>query len=88
RNLLPWDIMQGRHYQNPGGLRIGTSEITRLGMKEKEMDQIAEFIKQVLIDKKDPNKVKEEIKEFRRVFQEVKYCFQSPNEAYEYHKFY
>jgi len=88
RNLLPWDIMQGRHYQNPGGLRIGTSEDTRLGMKEKEMDQIAEFIKQVLIDKKDPNKVKEEIKEFRRGFQEVKYCFQSPNEAYEYYKFY
>jgi len=88
RNLLPWDIMQGRHYQNPGGLRIGTSEITRLGMKEKEMDQIAVFIKQVLIDKKDPKKVKEEIKEFRKDFQEVKYCFQSPNEAYEYYKLY
>jgi len=88
RNLLPWDIMQGRHYQNPGGLRIGTSEVTRLGMKEKEMNQIAEFIKQVLIDKKDPDKIKEEIQEFRKDFQEIQYCFQSPNEAYKYHKFY
>jgi glycine hydroxymethyltransferase len=88
RNLLPWDITQGRHYQNPGGLRIGTSEVTRLGMKEREMDQIAEFMKEVLIDKKDPNSVKEEIKEFRKDFQEVKYCFQTPNEAYKFHKFY
>ncbi|MGB5910104.1 MAG: serine hydroxymethyltransferase [Promethearchaeia archaeon] len=88
RNLLPYDITQGRHYQNPGGLRIGTSEITRLGMGKSEMEDIAEFIKKVLVDKKEPKKIKLEVAEFRKNFQEIKYCFQSANQAYEYFKFY
>jgi glycine hydroxymethyltransferase len=88
RNLLPYDIAQGRHYQNPGGLRIGTSEITRLGMGKSEMEDVAEFIKKILIDKKDPKKIKLEVAEFRKNFQEIKYCFQSANQAYEYVKFY
>ncbi|MFW9876946.1 MAG: serine hydroxymethyltransferase [Candidatus Thorarchaeota archaeon] len=88
RNLLPYDIAEGRHYQNPGGLRIGTSEITRLGMGTSEMTDIAELIKKLLIDKVDPKKIKTEVVEFRKEFQEVKYCFQSPNRAYEYLKFY
>ena len=88
RNLLPYDIAEGRHYQNPGGLRIGTSEVTRLGMGKSEMIDIAEFIKKVIIDKEAPNKIKSEIAEFKQEFQEIKYCFQSPNSAYEYLKFY
>jgi len=88
RNLLPYDIAEGRHYQNPGGLRMGTSEITRLGMGKSEMVDIAEFFKKLLIDKKDPKKIKNEVIEFRKDFQEIKYCFQSPNKAYEYLKFY
>jgi glycine hydroxymethyltransferase len=88
RNLLPWDISEGRHYQDPGGLRLGTSEITRLGMGKSEMVDIAEFIKKILIDKADPKKVKQEVIEFRKDFQEIKYCFQSPNKAHEYMKFF
>jgi glycine hydroxymethyltransferase len=88
RNLLPWDIAQGRHYKNPGGLRLGTSEVTRLGMGKSEMVDIAEFFKDLLVDKKDPKKVKKEVAEFKKGFQEIRYCFQSPNKAYEYMKFY
>jgi glycine hydroxymethyltransferase len=88
RNLLPYDIMEGRHYQNPGGLRMGTSEVTRLGMGKSEMVDIAEFFKQLLIDRKAPKKVKEDVADFRKDFQEIKYCFQSQNKAYEYLKFY
>jgi glycine hydroxymethyltransferase len=88
RNLLPWDISQGRHYMNPGGLRLGTSEVTRLGMGRSEMVDIAEFFKELLINKKDPQKVKQEVAEFKKDFQEIKYCFQTPNKAYEYLKFY
>ncbi len=88
RNLLPYDIAEGRHYQNPGGLRMGTSEVTRLGMGKSEMVDIAEFFKKLIIDKKDPKKVKNEVIEFRKDFQEIKYCFQSPSKAYEYLKFY
>jgi glycine hydroxymethyltransferase len=88
RNLLPYDIAAGRHYQNPGGLRIGTSEVTRLGMGKSEMVDIAEFFKKIIIERKEPKKVKEEVAEFRKEFQEIKYCFQTPNKAYEYLKFY
>lgn len=88
RNLLPWDIAEGRHYQDPGGLRLGTSEVTRLGMGKSEMVDIAEFIKKILIDKADPKKVKQEVIEFKKNFQEIKYCFQTHNKAYEYLKFY
>ena len=88
RNLLPYDISQGRHYQNPGGLRIGTSEITRLGMGKNEMADIAELIKKLIIDKKDPKKVQVEVADFRKDYQEIKYCFQTSSKAYEYLKFY
>ncbi|MFX1279962.1 MAG: serine hydroxymethyltransferase [Promethearchaeota archaeon] len=88
RNLLPYDISQGRHYQNPGGLRIGTSEITRLGMGKNEMADIADLIKKLIIDKKDPKKVQAEVADFRKDYQEIKYCFQTSSKAYEYLKFY
>jgi len=88
RNLLPWDIAEGRHYKNPGGLRLGTSEVTRLGMGKNDMADIAEFFKKLLIDKEDPKKVKHDVAEFKKDFQQIKYCFQTTNEAYEYIKFY
>jgi glycine hydroxymethyltransferase len=57
------------------GVRLGTCEVTRRGMKETEMEQIAEFIKQVRVDKRDPNKVKQDVEKFAKKFQEIKYCF-------------
>lgn len=86
RQLLPGDIQAGRHYQNPGGIRIGTSEITRIGMKENEMVEVAELIKRIVIDKQDPKKVKPDVLEFRKDFQKVHYCFESAKKAYEYIK--
>ncbi|MFX0071435.1 MAG: serine hydroxymethyltransferase [Candidatus Hermodarchaeota archaeon] len=100
RNLLPWDIRgadgpgrdkgtaEPRHYMNPGGLRLGTSEVTRLGMGKSEMIDIAEFFKKLILDKQNPQVIREEVAEFRKQFQEVKFCFQTPNKAYEYIKFY
>lgn len=88
RNLLPWDIRDGRHYMNPGGLRLGTSEVTRLGMGKNEMIDIAELFKKLLIDHQKPEKIKEEIVEFRREFNSIHYCFQNSAKAYEYVKFY
>jgi len=86
RNLLPWDIKEGRHFMHPGGIRLGTSEVTRLGMKESEMVEIAEFIKRVVIDKEDVAKVKKDVAEFRKNYQKVHYCFESTQEAYKYIK--
>src|SRR5205823_4226918 len=44
RNLLPYDIKEGRHFEAPGGIRCGVSEVTRLGMKESEMKEIAQLM--------------------------------------------
>jgi len=84
RNLLPWDIKEGRHFQHPGGIRFGTSEVTRLGMQESDMTEIAEFIKRVVVDKENVEKVKREVVEFRRPYQRVHYCFENSTEAYKY----
>ncbi len=86
RNLLPWDIKEGRHYKNPGGIRLGTSEVTRLGMKEREMEKIADFIKRIVVDGEKADRIAAEVAEFRRDYQEVKYCFGSAVQAYEYLK--
>lgn len=86
RNLLPWDIKEGRHFMHPGGIRLGVSEVTRLGMKESEMTEIAEFIKRVIIDEEPPEKVRVDVAEFRRDYQKVHYCFENATEAYKYMK--
>ena len=86
RQLIPGDIKAGRNYFHPGGIRLGVSEITRLGMKKNEMEEIASFIKQVVIDKKDPKKILSKVKAFRKNYQKVKFCFDNKLGAYEYVK--
>jgi glycine hydroxymethyltransferase len=86
RQLIPGDIKAGRNYYHPGGIRLGVSEITRLGMKEAEMRDVASFIKQVVIEKRDPKKLAPKIKLFRRDYQKVHYCFDKKLGAYEYVK--
>jgi len=86
RQLIPGDIKAGRDYHHPGGIRLGVSEITRLGMKESEMVEIASFIKKVVMDKKNPARVRSEIRSFRTEFQRVHYAFDDALGAYEYIK--
>src|SRR3990170_4075430 len=86
RQLIPGDIKAGRNYFHPGGIRLGVSEITRLGMKEFEMKEIASFIKKVIIDKKNPKKLASNVKSFRKNYQKVHYCFDNKLGAYEYIK--
>ena len=71
---------------NPSGLRLGTPELTRIGMKENEMDEIAEFFERALIKHENIDKIKNEIKEFRKDYQELHYCFKEGFNGYEYHK--
>ena len=86
RQLIPGDLKANRHYMHPGGIRLGTSEITRLGMKESEMKEIASMIKDVVIDKKEPGEMTAKIAEFRKEFQKTQYCFDNKIGAYEYIK--
>jgi glycine hydroxymethyltransferase len=88
RNLLPWDITRDhRDYHNPGGIRLGTSEITRLGMKESDMITIAELMKKVVVDRIEPKKIISEVAQLRKNFQDVKYCFPAKTKAYEFQPF-
>lgn len=86
RQLIPGDIKAGRNYFHPGGIRLGVSELTRLGYVQSDMQDVAQFIKQVIIDKKDPKKIKSKVKSFRKDFQKVHYCFDKKLGAYEYVK--
>jgi glycine hydroxymethyltransferase len=80
KNLMPWDSVDIA--QNPSGIRIGVQEVTRLGMKEEEMEKIAEFMDMALKDRKDLKEIRKEVKEFRKDFQTVKYSFEE-SDAYE-----
>jgi glycine hydroxymethyltransferase len=86
RQLIPGDLKANRHYMHPGGIRLGTSEITRLGMKESEMKEIASLLKQVVVDKKDAGEIAAHVKEFKTDFKKTQYCFDNKLGAYEYVK--
>jgi glycine hydroxymethyltransferase len=73
KNLLPNDTAQD--WDRPSGLRIGTTEVTRLGMGEVEMQAIADMIAGVLVEGRDPEHVREEAKELRAGHQTIHYCF-------------
>ncbi|MFW9844149.1 MAG: serine hydroxymethyltransferase, partial [Candidatus Thorarchaeota archaeon] len=66
---------------------LGTSEMTRLGMKESEMDAIAEFMTRVVMKGEDLKKVAADISEFRKDYQKVHYAFENNTPAYEHLRF-
>ena len=84
KNLLPWDPVDKA--MDPSGIRIGTQELTRIGMKESEMQDIADIFKAIVIDGKDPLKVKEQVVELRKEFNKVHYCY--GGDDVEAHKFF
>ncbi len=69
-NLLPFEPLE--HVTNPAGVRIGVQEMTRMGMKEGEMREIALFFKQCLIDGKY---VGDDVLAFRNDYQTVHYSY-------------
>ena len=73
KNLLPYDPPSA--IKDPSGLRLGVQEMTRVGMKEGEMEQIALFFKKILIDKADPKRIASEVTEFRTGFTRVEFSF-------------
>ncbi len=69
-NILPHEPL--RNVTNPDGIRIGVQEMTRVGMKEEEMDNIAAFIKECIMQGQE---VREEVNRFRKDYTEVCFSF-------------
>jgi glycine hydroxymethyltransferase len=67
---LPWDTDP----YNETGIRLGTVEVTRLGMKEREMAWIAEQIAKVLLHQEDPMAVANGVIDFMKNHRTVYYC--------------
>jgi glycine hydroxymethyltransferase len=74
KNLLPDD--RAEQWDHPGGLRIGSTEVTRLGMGQTEMGAIADFIARVLVEGAAPEEVADEVIAFREPYQTIYYCFE------------
>jgi len=77
---LPYDKTE----EDCSGVRLGTQEVTRLGMVEDDMVQIASLIKRVVLDREDPASVREDVKKMMSSFKTVKFSFESGDEAYRY----
>ncbi len=73
KNLIPSDTP--KDWDRPAGLRMGTIEVTRLGMREPEMEAIADFIGRVVVEKQPPEDVVEDVIEFRQGYQTLYYNF-------------
>ena len=56
-------------------IRVGTCEVTRRGMKEREMLSIAELMKRSLMDAEQPEKTMRDVAKLSREFQKTEYCF-------------
>jgi glycine hydroxymethyltransferase len=88
RQLIPGDYKAGRHYMHPGGIRIGTSELTRLGMKEGDMKDVADLMARVIVKKDPPSEVAKAVSKFRSSFQKTRFAFEddAKTPAYQYVK--
>tara|TARA_B100000959_G_scaffold229446_1_gene245146 strand:+ start:213 stop:1415 length:1203 start_codon:yes stop_codon:yes gene_type:complete len=76
-NMLPGDTKA----LAPSGLRLGTPELTRVGMGVDEMKDVARFFARALLEGEAPSSVKSDVSEFKGEFQTVQYCFE-PGPAY------
>ncbi len=81
KNLLPGD----RSPRQPGGIRLGTPEVTRLGMGEREMETIAELIDDLLHRDRPGDDVRRRVEELKRGFTTLRYCFAAGEAAYRYY---
>src|SRR2546429_9004275 len=73
KNLIPAD--RPEDWDHPGGLRLGTTELTRLGMHETEMETIADFMARLLVEQAAPEDVVDVVIAFRQPYQTLYYCF-------------
>ncbi|MCW4046937.1 MAG: serine hydroxymethyltransferase [Candidatus Bathyarchaeota archaeon] len=82
KNLLPYNNQNDR--DNPSGLRIGFQDVTRRGFKEGDIKHLCDLMLSVIKGKRKPSEVKEDVIALKKEFNQVKYGFQSVEEAVNY----
>ena len=79
KNLLPYNDQNDR--DNPSGLRIGFQDVTRRGFREGDIKHLCDLMLSVIKGKRKPSEVKESVIALKKEFNQVKYGFQSVEEA-------
>ena len=79
KNLLPYDDQSNR--DNPSGLRIGFQDVTRRGFGEGDVKHLCDLMLSVIKGTKKPEEIKPEVALLKKEFGQVKYGFQSLEEA-------
>jgi glycine hydroxymethyltransferase len=82
RNLLPYDDQNNR--EKPSGIRIGFQDVTRRGFTKDDIKYLCDLMLDVIKGKRKPEEVREDVIALRRERSEIKYGFQSLQEAIEY----
>ena len=78
KNLLPTDTSP----VNPSGVRLGSQELTRLGMRESEMDEVAELMARVVVKGDDPKSVAGDVAGLRGSFSTIQFCYGAGSPAH------
>ena len=81
KNLLPGD----KSPKHPGGVRLGTPEVTRVGMGPKEMERIAELFDRLLHHGRSEAEVAREAADLKSGFTTLRYCFAEGEAAYRFY---
>ena len=81
KNLLPGD----KSPKQPGGVRLGTPEVTRLGMGPTEMTAIAELFDELLHRGRPVDEIRGRAAELKKSFTTLRYCFGAGEAAYRYY---
>jgi glycine hydroxymethyltransferase len=82
KNMLPGDESAVK----PSGIRLGTQELTRLGMEKGEMEEVARLIYRVVVKKEKAETVKKDVLELKKDYNKVRFCLNEGEEAYKYHE--
>jgi glycine hydroxymethyltransferase len=81
KNLLPGD----KSPRHPQGVRLGTPEVTRVGMREREMVRVAELFDGLLHQGRSLETIRSEAAELKKGFTTLQFCFGAGEAAYRYY---
>lgn len=82
KNMLPGD----KSAKFPQGIRLGSPEVTRVGMKEAQMDEVAELFDDLLHKGRSVEDVRARAHELKRPYTQLQYCFGAGESAYRFYK--